>query len=302
MSRICLPLIAVVLMALGCMPRSAKADEGAGLEGKIWRVADNTFISVTHLLDDLEKARFVLIGERHGRRAHQNREAFLLAALAERKRYPGVVFEMLTHSQDPIVADYRRRSPEYAVGLGAALGWHKTHWPAWSFYAPVFQVAFGAKLPIVGADLTEQDRERISNSSLDPLPEADPRRGSWSASLKNAHCDQIGETRLSDLTRLQLVRDETMARALEEVAGRADGAVLIAGSAHVRKDRGVPTYLESQDVRSVALLETRKGKSPAEHLPASVGGKRPVYDYVWFTPRLKDLSVCERLRKRGLLK
>ncbi len=259
-------LFAFAAVALAILATPTYSIGGTNLEGKIWRVSDGKFITAGQLVDDLTRARFILIGERHGRRAHQEREAFLLAALAERKRYPGVAFEMLSHTQVPVVEAYRRQSPEYAAGLGVALKWHKTNWPDWSFYAPIFDIAFSAKLPIAGADLDKKDRDNLASGTLRPLPENDPRLASWSESLKKAHCNQIDDARLADLTRLQVVRDETMARTLEEISTKENGAVLIAGSAHVRKDRSVPTYLSSRYVKSVALLETINGKSAKEHM------------------------------------
>jgi uncharacterized iron-regulated protein len=66
------------------------------------------------------------------------------------------------------------------------------------------------------------------------------------------------------------VRDAHMARRLLDAAARADGAVLIAGAGHVRRDRGVPAHLvrlgaDPSTVASLAFLEVRDGADrPAE--------------------------------------
>ena len=92
-----------------------------------------------------------------------------------------------------------------------------------------------------------------------------------------------------------------MADRLAVASGRA-GGILIAGNAHVRKDRGVPWYLARREpgarVVTIGLLEVEDAMPwPPPDLP---------YDYVWFTPRVDDREPCavqepdlQRLRSSG---
>jgi hypothetical protein len=96
-----------------------------------------------------------------------------------------------------------------------------------------------------------------------------------------------------------------MARRLQEAARGSDGGVLIAGNGHVRRDRGVPFYLEGArtsrsqggvffggDVASVGILEVMRGK----HDPAAYS--RGAFDYVWFTSRVDNVDPCEKFREQ----
>jgi hypothetical protein len=78
-----------------------------------------------------------------------------------------------------------------------------------------------------------------------------------------------------------------------------DGAVLIAGSGHVRTDRGVPIYLRaraaSASIAALAPLEVREGWTRPEDYAAAFGGTLP-FDWVWFTPGMGDGDPCARLR------
>jgi uncharacterized iron-regulated protein len=68
----------------------------------------------------------------------------------------------------------------------------------------------------------------------------------------------------------------------------ADGAVLIAGVGHARRDMGVARLLPDAETASIAFAEVQAGTTTPPVLAA---------DYVWMTPRLDDRDPCERFRK-----
>lgn len=187
-------------------------------------------LSVRDLIDRLEQADIILIGERHGFAPHQDREAFILQALAERGRYPTLALEMLEPAQEPVIEAYRKENPEYARGLGIALDWSNTGWPAWSFYEPVFQAAFTARLDIRAADLPRDEQRRIEREGTPDRPDDMSIIESWQDSMMKAHCGLIDEDRAFRLALKQWKRDQNMA----DVASRRD-VVLIAGRTHIEK-------------------------------------------------------------------
>lgn len=288
--------VIVSLALLTCFVTVAKTANTENLEGKIYRVSDGEFITSRDLIKALSSTDVMLIGERHGRKQHQSREAFILKALADKKIYPSVVLEMVPEDKSLQIAEFRQTSPEDATLLAGSLKWHETSWPAWSFYRPVFQAAFTAKLPILGGDVA--DSTQPASPTIKVLEGV---KASWSGSLKRAHCNLIKQDRLGKLTQLQIARDQNMAKRLK-LANTMNGspALLIAGSAHTRLDRGVPLYLHNKQIVSVALMEVRKDKKPEEHLPEPVSTGAQVYDYVWFTAGTGKQSVCDRLKTKGL--
>jgi uncharacterized iron-regulated protein len=90
-----------------------------------------------------------------------------------------------------------------------------------------------------------------------------------------------------------------MAEALLTAPG-GDGAVLIAGTGHVRTDRGVPAYLRriapAPRTVSVAFLEVDPKRPDADSYAARFNRGLP-FDYVWFTPAVDDEDPCEKFRK-----
>ena len=96
----------------------------------------------------------------------------------------------------------------------------------------------------------------------------------------------------------QRARDAMLADSM--VRSSRDGAVLIAGTGHVRTDRGVPVYLRARDpgagIAVLAPLEVRdEWSGPADY--AETPGARLPYDWVWFTPRMDDVDPCARFRR-----
>jgi uncharacterized iron-regulated protein len=77
------------------------------------------------------------------------------------------------------------------------------------------------------------------------------------------------------------------------MASRLDGrSVLITGSGHARRDRGVPLYLPGVDIVTIGFVEVDADrKSPRDYLaglfsPAS-------FDYLWFTSRAEREDPCK---------
>jgi uncharacterized iron-regulated protein len=269
----------------------------------VWDVKANAAITVGELVKRLAAAEAILLGERHGHVAHQSRAAFLIAALADRERYPALALEMLEPRQAIIVDRYRREEPEYSGRLGAALQWWDTGWPSWVFYEPIFSAAFTAKLPLIAADLPRAEQDRIERSSTDTPPDA-AIYTSWKASMKAAHCNLIEEDRLSRVATLQWRRDQAMADAVREGVANAGSVILLAGREHVRRDRGIARHLSDGDVAGkptlatvvVALMDVDPAKLTAgvgyvpDTIAASAG---QVYDYLWFTPGTRATDVCK---------
>ena len=70
----------------------------------------------------------------------------------------------------------------------------------------------------------------------------------------------------------------------------------IAGAGHVRRDRGVPTYLATREPRSrvvsVAFREVQDSRLTPRAHAAPFDDDLP-FDYVWFTPRVDDEDGTE---------
>jgi uncharacterized iron-regulated protein len=276
--------------------------------GKIWDVKARAFVERGALVERLTGSRFVLLGERHDNPDHHRLQAQLLKAMVERERRPSVVFEMLELEQQATVNDYLARPDASASGFGPALRWQDTSWPPFAEYQPIFEVALSAKLPIfagniaheVARGLVKQGRaalpeERVRQLRLDqPFPSA--LAAPLADELRASHCGHLPEALIEPMALAQHARDSQMANVMLS-SGTIDGAVLIAGAGHARRDRGAPYYLAlaqpEASLLSVALQEVAHDRGE----PSGYGSELAAFDYVWFTPRGSDEDPCAAFTK-----
>lgn len=274
-------------------------------------MAGGRFVDEATVVARLAEARYVLLGEKHDNPDHHVLQARMLRALTAAGRRPAVAFEMFTPSQAGALARHLAARPRDAAGIGEAVNWKASGWPAWSLYEPIAQTALDAGLPIVVANFDPErvravsrqgvaalDAALVQRHGLDqPVPE--DVRAAMAEEIRDSHCGHAPEPMVSAMVAVQRARDAQMAEAMLTAPG-SDGAVLIAGTGHVRNDRGVPTFLRRivPDMRtaSVAFLEVNPKRPKVEGYAERFEQRLP-FDYVWFTPAVDDEDPCEQFRK-----
>lgn len=304
-------LLAIVVLS-GCSATlwQSPLSRNHVLVGRVWDVAAGKFIDRKTIEMRLARADFLLLGEKHDNPDHHRLQAEVLRSVIAAGRRPAVGFEMFSLDEAAAIAKHLARAPNDAAGLGSAVNWDKSGWPAWAMYQPIAAAALAAKLPIVAANLSAAAARKISRegAALDPsqrrelgldrpLPDAILAR--MANDIRSSHCGYGTEQGVNAMVTVQRARDAHMAHRL--VAGAtADGAVLIAGSGHARSDYGVPIYLAAtvpgKRVVSIAFIEVEESKhEPLEYAQPSPGSPAP-FDYLWFTPRVDDEAPCEKFK------
>jgi uncharacterized iron-regulated protein len=109
--------------------------------------------------------------------------------------------------------------------------------------------------------------------------------------IRDGHCGKLPQALVPRFAHAQRLRDAAMARALIRDA-TPDGAVLIAGNGHVRRDRGVPAYLPAGESVSVGFVELE----PGEDADKAAHELRSSYDYVWFIAPEQRPDPCAAMR------
>jgi uncharacterized iron-regulated protein len=279
------------------------------LVGTIWDVAARRPIDADALLDRLASDVYVLLGDKHDNPDHHRLQARILSGLVAHGRRPAVAFEPMTVDRSGALAEALALPSPTSEGVIEAVRRADQGWP-WALYAPVIAEALRAKLPIVAADLDPAWVRLLQTqgiAGLDPLLRAEldladvplppAGRSRLEQEIRRSHCGHATDGMVARMIDAQRARDAHLARAL--IDGSADGAVLIAGAGHVRRDADVPLYLArwapQASVASVAFLEV----SPDETRFAATGaGDTASFDYVWFTPRVDLVDPCERFREQ----
>ncbi|WP_029059731.1 ChaN family lipoprotein [Stappia stellulata] len=287
------------------------------LAGKVWSRADGDFVAAGAVEKAVRDARYVLLGEIHDNPDHHALQAHLLGQVVSQGRRPAVVLEMVPRDRQGRIEAHLAATPDDAAGFGAAVGWSELGWPDYGIYRPILEVALGAGLPVVAGDAPRADRRVLAREGMEslggekiavlalenPLGVAEDAR--LLDTLFDGHCGLMPRAALTPLVAVQRLRDAVLADAMIAAGtGRADGAVLIAGAGHVRKDFGVPRYLAwreaASDVVSVAFVEVREAAAmPSDYVTVGDGGGA-LYDYVWFTPGRGAArgDPCAELEKR----
>lgn len=188
-----------------------------------------------------------VLGEVHDNPAHHATQARLVAQIAPRS----VVWEMLSEEQAAALVGL---DPQDAKALEAALRWSDSGWPDFAMYHPIFLAAGPARH--LGASVPPQDLRRVMDEGLEaglgaaevaawglgPLPAAE--QSAREAEQKAAHCDALPDRLLPGMVAAQRLRDWALAsRAVAAVDAGQGPVVVITGSGHARKDRGVPALI-----------------------------------------------------------
>lgn len=238
---------------------------------------------VEQRLDALLPADAILVGEQHDARAHQQIQRALVEALAARGQLAALAMEMAERGTSTALLP-RDATPQQ---VQAALRWNTAGWP-WDRYAPVVMAAVRQGVPVLGANLPrEAMRQSMSDTGLDDHLAASAVEQQREA-IRVGHCDLLPVERLMPMVRVQLARDASMARAVVEAIQPGKTVLLVAGSGHVLRDRGVPTHLPaSLRVRTVLAVA---GLSSADAALAS--------DMVWQTPALAPRDHCAELARQ----
>jgi uncharacterized iron-regulated protein len=311
--RLATLIVVLVLTSVASAIEPPKADLGYDhvLTGRIWDVAQNSFVPMDALAAAVGAGRFALLGERHDHPEQHQFQAWLLRRMLDAGRRPAVAFEMLDTTQAPALARHLDASPRDAAGLGEAVGWGASGWPPWRFYQVIADAALSAGVPIVAANLPASTARAVARgdlSAVDPalvrrhaLDRPAPAQASLEEQIRATHCGVLPDALIPGMVTAQRARDAEMAERL--IAGQRDGAVLIAGVGHVRTDHGVPRALRAlaPDARvvSVAFLEVADGWVAPGDYAARFGATRLPFDYVWFTARADNVDHCARLRERA---
>ncbi len=290
---------------------SAPLGREDALVGRVYDTGLRRFISPAEAVERARLDDFVLLGEKHDNPDHHRLQAWLIDALVRAGRRPAVVFEMIPRDRSGALDAALEVRPDDPDALAKALDWAHSGWPEFPLYRPVFASALAARLPIVPGDLARSDYARLRQGGLDALPEAererlalDPplsgeARQALADEVRTAHCGMAPEAMVDAMINVQRVRDAALADALLGAAS-ADGAVLIAGAGHVRRDRGAPLYLArrtpQKSVLALAFIEVGSNSDGTEDPLGRAAEFGPEFDLVWFTPRVDDEDPCERFR------
>jgi uncharacterized iron-regulated protein len=243
--------------------------------------------TVANLLQPLLPTPILLLGEQHDAPEHQALQREVVKQLATSGQLAAVVMEMLDEGMQttalPASAD--------ETTVRSILQWtqeRNSGWP-WTVYGPVVMAGVRAGVPVIGGNLPrERMRAAMADTTLDALlPEAALLQ--QRAAIRSGHCDLLPESQIAPMTRIQIARDQAMARSTLTQLKPGKTVLLVAGNGHVLRDLGVPLHLPPGQAHRVVMAQA--GASGAASVPAQA-------DAVWPTPPVPPQDHCAALRKQ----
>ena len=252
------------------------------------------------VIEAVRHVPYVLLGETHDNADHHAFQNFYLQFSQPFDRFGGsLVLEMVPRSLQPVLD-----RPEPVATLGERLRWEARGWPMWTENARTIRAALAMRRTLVAGDLDRDDIRRIGSGGEVTQEErrrlgldralSSSQRAQLAEELKASHCGMMPETMIEPMTTMQRARDGALAAAMRE-ADRP--TVLLAGSGHVRRDRGVPAMLDAPSV-SIAFIEVREGADRVTDYELTGAGNAPLYDFAVFTPAAERGDPCAGLRER----
>ncbi len=295
--RFKIPILTVLLCLLSACGApsqqwTTEVERDHPLVGRIVDPATSREVASTAAARRLRDARFLLLGEKHDNPDHHLIQAQLLMTVTDSGRRPAVAWEMIDEDLAPKLAAFLGAERPDAAELGAALGWAQSGWPDWRNYQPIAEAAIGARLPMAAANLPRGFGRRAAAPLASPLPAS--LLDGLKDELASSHCGQLPPQALTAMAQTQQRRDLAMADSLLAHA-TADGAVLIAGNGHVRRDRGVPWWLvrlgvDPTAILSIGVLEV----DPGRVAPTDLSPYAAQFDLIYLTPRVDSEDACAK--------
>ncbi|MGV3617627.1 MAG: ChaN family lipoprotein [Fimbriimonas sp.] len=207
--------------------------------------------------DDIAKAadgkRFVFLGEQHATPAHQQMQALILDALARRGRKVVVGLEMLQRPKQSVLDAFAAGKLDEAAFREQA-DWKGQWGYDFSFYRPVFDIAFRHKMPVVGLNVPRDWVRAVGRGGLAALPaeakadlptDIDPKVPDHQKvfeALMGGHpvSGTQGENMLAAQSIWDIGMADTAVKYLEKNrADRRTVFVVIAGAGHVMYGQGI---------------------------------------------------------------
>ncbi len=287
---------------------------GHALVGRIWDTRGGRFIAEEALMREIGGARYVLLGEVHTNAEHHRHQATIIQALVAAGRRPAVVFEMFDREQQVSLARSIAEHPGDIEALAEVTEFERRGWPL-ATYRALLERVFAERLDWVAGNLSRKEAGRIVEQGKAAFGDArrselaldvalgETAQAALEARLIESHCGHLPASLLPGMLLAQRSRDALLADALIVHGRSEDGAVLIAGGGHVRRDYAVPFYLRArmpgEPYLSLGLIEVQAGRDAIGDYADELrdANAAPLFDYVWFTARSETEDPCRKYEK-----
>ena len=244
-----------------------------------------------------------LLGEIHDNAGHHRQRLDVLRRAFAAGWRPAIVMEQFDRERQADIDRARREKPhdaQHVINLATLPIDRRGTWN-WDFYRPFVELALEYNVPLIAANLSTADANRVAREgyaavfdaqSVNALglsaPLSPDLQSAQEHEIDIGHCNALPPSALPTMARGQLARDAVMASILGKHASH--GAVLIAGNGHVRRDIGVPRWLSAAQRARMLTVGYIEGGTASDWVAA--------FDAVVRTAGTKRADPCIEFKKR----
>lgn len=273
--------ILLVVPLLACVPaRTVPEAPASPLEPLDFVAPDASRLQDARFVARAAAARYVLLGETHHDPCHHRAQARAVDLLSRTPTPPAVGFEMVAVDRQPVLDRFN----DDALALDAlseALDWQGEWGVPFEHYAPIFQAARSAGLPVYGLNVPRRLVRTAADGGIDalspddrallpprivPPPEEQRPMLLDAFAIHGARADPEDE-RVRRFFFVQSLWDSQMAHRAVQVHRRMERpVVIVAGSGHVTHGWGIPHRLNvfDPDAQVYTVLPWDGTKAPEE--------------------------------------
>ena len=273
------------------------------LVGKIYDLQADKFIDANSLTEIIASQDIILLGETHSNPDHHQTQANIIQALIDEDYALTLVFEMLDAGNN-IETDQISLQQLMQKLEKVSPGWD------WPIYQPIIKIARQMQLSLLGANIDKQKQRMIMRNAkrcqfdiqqhqvnlCQALPAS--RQQLIKQTIYDSHCGYMPMEHTQGMAHVQMAKDTSLAIGLATSSIQSK-AILIAGSAHVRRDIGVPAQLQklAKSSLSIGILPVHPDRSNATDYWQRDLELIP-FDYVIFTPSDTNQDPCIEFSKQ----
>lgn len=233
-------------------------------------------------VQSLPSKALILMGEQHDAAEHQDLARRSVAKLAGNQALSAIVLEMVDDGFN--TQGMSSQASEDLVR--ERLQWNNAGW-SWQRYGPIVMQAVRAGVPVVGGNLPRAAMGAVMSDEQWDTQVSSNILGIHRQSMLQSHCGLLPPSQVPAMARIQIARDERMARTATRWLRKGQTVLLLAGAEHVKRDRGIPLFIKTllpQEIGVVWLQAT-----------TTVLTDPQLADSYWQTPPVPFKDYCAEL-------
>ncbi len=251
------------------------------------------------LLKKLLHADYIILGETHDNPIHHKHQSDIIQHFLDRGIRPTVVLEMLDTNEQDKIEKFHSSKVKTAKEFNTITGFSSKGWSFSDYQALLNTIAKG-DLDILGGNLPAKYTRKIIKDGIQVAPDevqkllrkftlTEKQLLELNHEIMTGHCNALPETMLPGMVRVQQARDASLAASMLR---SQTPTILITGSGHAKKSRGVPAYLRAMNntakIVSISFIEDDSD---------TIHERVREFDYIWITRPVKRVDPCIAFKK-----